>query len=77
MSAATRDNQQFDLASNSSWTCSTTPGAVTSSTVFGGKKKQVQKNSMIFEKAGTIMTTYGYSFGDQLWEFKIHYQSMN
>jgi hypothetical protein len=40
----------------------------------GKKKKQPAKNSLLFEKAGTLIANYGYSFGDHLWEFKIHYQ---
>jgi len=43
------------------------------SNVVVGKKKKVQKNSLIFEKAGTLPSSYGYCFGEHLWEFKIWY----
>ena len=29
------------------------------------------KNCLVFEKAGTQFSNYGYSFGEHLWEFKL------
>lgn len=62
---ATRDNQAFDII-----------GSHCASLVNKGKK-----NILSFEKAGTMITNYGYSFGEHLWALKISYsqnsQSIN
>ena len=54
---STKDNQSFD-----------TQGTHCASLVMKSKKKQLN-----FEKAGTMVAQYGYSFGEHLWELKITY----
>lgn len=65
---ATRDNQTFDINTHSG-----AQSVPVSNQNIPGKKKKTPKNSLIFEKAGTIMGAYGYSFADHLWEIKISY----
>jgi hypothetical protein len=55
---ATRDNQTFDVI-----------GSHCASYIGKGSKKWIN-----FEKAGTMITNYGYSFGEHLWALKISYQ---
>jgi hypothetical protein len=64
---STKDNQTFDLTNH--WG---SPSLAVSN-VLVGKKKKVKKNSLIFEKAGTLVSSYGYCFGEHLWELKIWY----
>ena len=55
---ATKDNQQFELHHGA--------GGMCASLVSRGKKKWLN-----FDKAGTMLSQYGYSFGEHLWELKI------
>jgi hypothetical protein len=64
---STKDNQTFDLSNH--WGAP----SLAVSNVIVGKKKKVLKNSLIFEKAGTLASSYGYSFGEHIWDFKIWY----
>lgn len=71
---ATKDNLTFDLASHSwgvnQFAVSHNPATANTS---GHKKTKKKSNSVFFEKAGTIFGSYGFSFGEHLWEFKIQY----
>ncbi|TNV85740.1 hypothetical protein FGO68_gene1972 [Halteria grandinella] len=66
----TKDNQTFDLA-NHSWGAN----QIAVSNMALQKKKKGTKSSMLFEKAGTLLATYGYSFGEHLWEIKLHFST--
>jgi hypothetical protein len=55
----TKDNQSFDFSNM---------GGLCASLVTRGRKKWLN-----FEKAGTMLAQYGYSFGEHLWELKISY----
>lgn len=55
---ATRDNQTFDII-----------GSHCATFLNKGNKKW-----MNFEKAGTMLSNYGYTFGEHLWVLKISYQ---
>lgn len=55
---ATKDNQTFEIGHLH---CATQ--------VAKGRKKW-----LAFDKAGTMLTQYGYSFGEHIWQLKVSYQ---
>lgn len=61
----TKETQTFDVAQT---TKSPAPNLLCAQMMTKGRKKW-----LTFDKAGTIVATYGYSFGEHLWILKIQY----
>ena len=59
----TKETQTFDVAMT---TKSPGPNLLCAQMVAKGRKKW-----LTFDKAGTVISTYGYSFGEHLWILKI------
>ena len=68
----TKENQTFDVGGNLSSHSPKAPNLLCAQLMNKGRKKW-----LAFDKAGTIVATYGYSFGEHLWCFKIQYQEQN
>jgi hypothetical protein len=61
----TKETQSFDVGGMIS---PKAPNLMCASLVSKGRKKWLN-----FDKAGTIMASYGYSFGEHLWVLKVNY----
>ena len=67
----TKETQTFDVGSTGPSNPASTPKApnlLCAQIVSKGRRKW-----LAFEKAGTVMAIYGYSFGEHLWCLKIMY----
>ena len=62
----TKETQTFDAGGSLSAHGSKAPNLVCAQLVARGRKKW-----LTFDKAGTVLSTYGYSFGEHLWIIKI------
>ena len=64
----TKETQTFDVGGTSSSSNPKAPNLICAQLQVKGRKKW-----LTFDKAGTLLATYGYSFGEHLWCLKIQY----
>jgi len=64
----TKETQTFDVGGGQSSVSPKAPNLLCAQIVSRGRKKW-----LAYEKAGTVMAIYGYSFGEHLWCLKIMY----
>ena len=65
----TKETQTFDVGGALSSSNPKAPNLMCAQLQTKGRKRWLN-----FDKAGTLLATYGYSFGEHLWCLKIQYQ---